>query len=90
MIHMKESFVHQLPADRDNPFDSKGRLVSRWVACSSGACGYERSAFESSYMIRDKDVLLRMFKVNGQQVCEGCIKESIVEMQAWIDDGEEE
>ena len=61
---------------------------TRWVACSSGNCGYERNETESSYMIRNKDVLLRMFKVNGQQVCEGCIKESITEMQDWI--GEEE
>jgi hypothetical protein len=90
MINIKQSYVHQLPADRDNPFDSNGKLVSRWVACSSGSCGYERSAFESSYMIRNKDVLLRMYKVNGQQVCEGCIKEAIQEMQEWIDDGEEE
>jgi len=61
---------------------------TRWVTCSSGNCGYERNETESSYMIRNKDVLLRMFKVNGQQVCEGCIKESIAEMTDWI--GEEE
>lgn len=90
MMHIKESYVHQLPVDQNNPFDANGKLVSRWVACSSGSCGYERSAFESSYMIRNKDVLLRMFKVNGEQVCEGCIKENIAEMQAWIGDGEEE
>ena len=83
MIYMKESYVYSIPADMDNPDGP-----TRWVACSSGNCGYERNETESSYMIRNKDVLLRMFKVNGQQVCEGCIKESIAEMQDWI--GEEE
>ena len=85
MIYMKESYVHQLPADMENPFDDDGKVVSRWVGCE---CGYERSALDSNYMIRGKPVLLRMFKVNGRQTCAGCIKESITEMQEWI--GEEE
>jgi hypothetical protein len=83
MIYMKESYVYTLPADMDDP-----EGPTRWVACHSGNCGYERTADDSSYMIRMKPVLLRMFKVNGQQTCAGCIKESIAEMQAWI--GEEE
>lgn len=68
MIFMKESYVH----------------LYQWVSCSSGNCGYERCAADSSYMIRNKPVLLRMFKVNGQQTCEGCIKESIDEMKSWL------
>ena len=72
MIYMKESYVYE----------------HQWVGCSSGNCGYERCKDDSSYMIRMKPVLLRMFKVNGQQVCAGCIKESIAEMQDWL--GEEE
>jgi hypothetical protein len=87
MIYMKESYVHQLPADIKNPFDETGKLLSRWVGCN---CGYERNAFESNYLIRGECVLLRMFKVEGVQTCIGCIKENIEEMQAWIDDGEEE
>ena len=79
MIHMKESYVYSIPCEDDG---------TRWVACTSGNCGYERNETTSSYTVRGKDVLLRMFKVNGAQVCAGCIKESIVEMQAWI--GEEE
>jgi hypothetical protein len=31
-----------------------------------------------------------MFKVEGIQTCIGCIKENIEEMQAWVEDGEEE
>ncbi len=85
MIYMKESYVHKLPADINNPTDDQGMIVYRWVGCE---CGYERTAFDSNYLIRGKAVLLRMFKVNGQQTCEGCIKESVAEMQAWL--GEEE
>ena len=87
MIHIKESYVHQLPMDIKNPFDETGKLLSRWVGCR---CGYERNAFESNYLIRGEDVLLRMFKVDGVQTCIGCIKENIEEMQAWVEDGEEE
>jgi hypothetical protein len=87
MIHIKESYVHQLPADMKNPFDETGKLLSRWVGCN---CGYERNAFESNYLIRGECVLLRMFKVEGVQTCIGCIKENIEEMQAWVEDGEEE
>lgn len=85
MIFMKESYVHKLPADINSPYDVHGQVVYRWVGCE---CGYERSAFDSNYLIRGEAVLLRMFKVNGRQTCAGCIKESIAEMQAWI--GEEE
>ena len=87
MIHIKESYVYQLPMDIKNPFDESGKLLSRWVGCN---CGYERNAFESNYLIRGEDVLLRMFKVDGRQTCIGCIKENISEMQAWVEDGEEE
>lgn len=69
-MYIKESYVYTLPADMNDP-----EGPTRWVACSSGDCGYERCEDDSSYMIRMKPVLLRMFKVNGQQTCEGCIKE---------------
>lgn len=83
MISLKESYVHKLPADMENPFDEMGVLISRWVGCE---CGYERSAFDSNYSVRGKCVLLRMFKLNGRQTCIGCIKDSIKEMQAWVED----
>lgn len=76
MIYMKESYVYSIPCPEHG---------TRWVACTSGACGYERNETQSSYSIRGEDVLLRMFKVNGAQVCAGCIKESIAEMQAWME-----
>jgi len=84
-MYIKESYVHQLPEDMAQPFGEDGKLVSRWVGCN---CGYERSAFDSNYLIRGESVLLRMFKVNGVQTCIGCLKEFKIEMNAWI--GEEE
>ena len=79
-MFIKESWVHTLPADMDDP-----EGPTRWVACSSGDCGYERCEDDSSYMIRMKPVLLRMFKVNGQQVCEGCLKEWRASITEWIE-----
>ena len=79
-MYIKESYVYTLPADMNNP---KG--PTRWVGCSSGECGYERCEDDSSYMIRMKPVLLRMFKVNGQQVCEGCLKEWRAEISEWLE-----
>ena len=77
---IKESYVYTLPADMDEP-----NGPTRWVACSGGECGYERTADDSSYMIRMKPVLLRMFKVNGRQVCEGCLKEWRASITEWIE-----
>ena len=87
MISLKESYVHQIPLDMDNPFDENGKLVSRWVGCN---CGYERNAFESNYHVRGEIVLLRMFKLNGVQTCIGCIKENVAEMRLWLDEDDEE
>jgi len=79
-MYIKESYVYTLPADMNDP-----EGPTRWVGCSSGDCGYERTADDSSYMIRMKPVLLRMFKVNGRQVCEGCLKEWRASITEWIE-----
>jgi len=80
-MFIKESYVYTLPADMDDP-----EGPTRWVACSGVVeCGYERTADDSSYMIRMKPVLLRMFKVNGRQVCEGCLKEWRASITEWIE-----
>jgi hypothetical protein len=81
-MFIKESYVHKLPADINNPTDDEGMIVYRWVGCE---CGYERTAFDSNYLIRGKAVLLRMFKVNGAQVCEGCLKEWRSSITEWIE-----
>ena len=58
-MFIKESYVYTFPADMDDP-----EGPTRWVACSSGDCGYERCEDDSSYMILMKPVLLRMFKLS--------------------------
>jgi len=79
-MFIKESYVYTLPANMANP---KG--PTRWVACQGFDCGYERTVDDSTYMIRDKPVLLRMFKVNGAQTCEGCLKECRTAISEWLE-----
>ena len=61
-MYIKESYVYAIehvPGAR------------RWVACNGEDCGYERTLDDSNY----DGKLLRMFKVNGQQICQGCLEE---------------
>jgi hypothetical protein len=74
MLFIKESYVHEF----------------QWVGCHAGNCGYERDKTDSNWMEGGKTVLLRMFKVNGQQTCEACMREAAGNIQDWLEDGEEE
>ena len=47
-------------------------LPDREAACNGTDCGYWRGNNDHSYGGFDK---LRMFKVNGAQICEGCLEE---------------
>ena len=71
MIFIKESYVHEF----------------QWVGCNSGGCGYERCKDDSTIMDnQNKPILLRMFKVNGAQTCEGCVREAVKDMTDWLED----
>jgi len=70
MFFIKESYVHEF----------------QWVGCNSGNCGYERSKDDSTIMKHDKPILLRMFKVNGAQTCEACVREAVKDMTDWLED----
>jgi hypothetical protein len=37
-------------------------------------------------MKNDKPILLRMFKVNGAQTCEACVREAVKDMTDWLED----
>jgi len=63
---IKESFVYTLPGNPNNPKEF------RWVACNGDGCGYERTNDDHTL---GTDPLLRMFKVDGVQMCEGCLKD---------------
>jgi len=61
-MYIKESYVYQIehvPGAR------------RWVGCNGEDCGYERTLDDSN----NQGKLFRMFKVNGMQICEECLKE---------------
>jgi len=60
-------------------------LPGHEMHCHTDGCGYWRSADDHS-MLGHKP--LRMFKVNGTYMCEGCMRDNAKEMQAWL--GEEE
>jgi len=45
-------------------------LPDRWAACNGEECGYERTA--DDHTMGDAKPF-RMFKVNGVQICEGCL-----------------
>lgn len=55
--------------------------------CHSNGCGYWRAPNDHS-LVDHKP--LRMFKVNGTYMCEGCMRDNVREMVAWLEDGEEE
>jgi len=67
-MFIKESFVHTIPFTDGN---------HRWVTCSQDECGYERTKDDHS---NGPNPFLRMFKVNGMQVCEGCLNDWIEEI----------
>ena len=67
-MFIKESFVHTIPCE--------GTRGHRWVTCSQDECGYERTIDDHS---NGANPFLRMFKVDGMQVCEGCLND-------WIDE----
>jgi hypothetical protein len=54
----------------------------REVVCNGDACGYWISPNDHSMTGSPR---LRMFKVNGVQFCEACVKETIEELQAWLE-----
>jgi len=61
-MYIKESYVYTLPGYYDRE--------SRWVACQGEGCGYERT--DKDHTIGGKP-MFRMYKVNGVQICEGCL-----------------
>lgn len=86
-MYIKESYVHKLPLNKN--FDGP----TRWVSCNGEDCGYARNATDSNYQGK----LLRMFKVNGEQICQACLEEWYQEIylallqddvQLWQDDKE--
>lgn len=63
---IKESFVYRF----------------RWVGCNGVTymakdCGYERSDDASNYYDDGGFKLLRMFKFDGVQYCEECLRETV-------------
>ena len=78
-MFIKESYVYTLPASMHYP-----EGPTRWVACNGGDCGYERTADDSTLQYKDQPVLLRMFKVNGVQTCEACLKEWKESITEWL------
>jgi len=79
-MYIKESYVHFLPLSRnlDGP--------TRWVGCNGEGCGYSRNDEDSNY----NGKLLRMFKVNGEQICEECLEEwhNEIHLALMVDDEE--
>ena len=61
-------------------------LPDREMHCHSHGCGYWRSSNDHS-MGSNKP--FRMFKVNGEYMCEGCMRDNVGEMLAWLGDEEE-
>ena len=60
-------------------------LPGKEMHCHSDGCGYWRSANDHGFLPNKP---LRMFKVDGRYMCEGCMRDNAEEMQAWL--GEEE
>jgi len=60
-MYIKESYVYQIE-------DVPG--ARRWVGCNGEDCGYERTLDDSNF----SGNLFRMFKVNGMQICEECLR----------------
>jgi hypothetical protein len=54
----------------------------REVVCNGEACGYWITPNDHSLQGERR---LRMFKVNGVQYCEACVKETVEELQAWLE-----
>ena len=69
-MYIKESYVYSLPLGSGKQADQE----YRWVACNGEGCGYERSLFDSNYGFPNL-IFLRMYKVNGVQICERCLEE---------------
>ena len=51
--------------------------------CHGASCGYWRAGDDHS-MIGTKP--LRMFKVDGAYMCEGCMRDNLREMAAWLEE----
>jgi len=87
-MYIKESYVHFLPLrqDLEGP--------TRWVGCNGEGCGYERNQDQSNYdsgLDSENGKLLRMFKVNGEQICEECLECWKLEIHlALMEDDEED
>ena len=54
----------------------------REVLCNGDKCGYWIAPDDHAMQGQPR---LRMFKVNGIQYCEECVKETIAEMQRWLE-----
>ena len=54
------------------------RLEGREMHCHGGDCGYWRTIDDHSYGGFDK---LRMYKVDGEYRCEGCLQEMLTEIK---------
>ena len=64
-MYIKQSYVYELRINDEY----------RWVGCNGEGCGYERTLADSSFHVGANIIFLRMFKVNGIQICEHCLEE---------------
>ena len=79
-MYIKESYVYLMPYTKD----VKG--PTRWVECNGEDCGYLRCGDDSNY----NGKLLRMFKVNGQQICQCCLEDWYQEIELALQEDDEE
>jgi len=81
-MYIKESYVYSLPLRNDEDFH-------RWVACNGEGCGYERTLDDSNCsVVSTHPLLLKMYKVNGVQICEGCLKDWIENIKEALEEEE--
>jgi len=67
-MYIKESYVYTLPSTISHLLPDES---TRWVGCNGDGCGYERTLDDSN----NDSHLYRMFKVNGEQICEVCLQD---------------
>ena len=60
-------------------------LPGREMHCHSDGCGYWRT--DNDHAMGD-NTPFRMFKVNGQYMCEGCMRDNLEAIKAWLGDEE--
>ena len=83
-MYIKESYVYAIEHVTG---------ARRWVSCNGEGCGYERTLDDSNYISgldSEDGMLFRMFKVNGMQICEECLKQwdNEIHLALMVDDEE--